>query len=690
VYDQKIFRIVESTGLFCRKSQTLNYFNRRGLDVEPLFFAAYDNTRKVYEEAVVKKKSRYNISNKLCNKDDFATLGILQYDTKFVSFGDAYSTVVSNMERERSVFIFITNAYIPHRGGRSTHSIILEGFDREQGLFAVTDPPAKNPYYYDMDILCAAYDSLPDFKKYITVFDYSSFKLDQESLRNLHSKFHHLFCGMELDLLLFDAFVGFLEGNLETSDQLNEWIEAFSYLHGTRSLFQIYWEKYHSSVAAHNLLEEYIMQMAILRNMLYLVKAKWPQPDKIGSLIERCKKIRQMDLMLYQTIRRYLTDSDSGLYNSSVRPLYIDPPHAFKCTAMTDTSAFLCWEDANAEMRVDGYELYQDESLIAVTNRNSHIVGNLMPDTKYNFNLVSKDAFGNCSKPVALSVATREEDVSESRNFALYKPVETSSEREQILLGKYNIVDGDQTTPWVSDEQEFQFVKIDMGELKKVRHVRIHWGSLYARKYKMMCSENGDQWNAVYLSEHGKAGIEDIHNIEFSGRYLKIEMLESAYENKYTIWEIEIFGRRKPPLHYYKAEELDTHLSEGTRRNRVQQRDQAGAQWRAVDVIRFSAVNDCMTYKLNIEKCGNYLVRIGTIRAINQCRFQLYVNGKKQGGEQDMALAQTYFEVLDLGSLVIEEAGIIDFTIEVSGKSESSKDYVLIVDHIVLIPDQTG
>jgi hypothetical protein len=102
-------------------------------------------------------------------------------------------------------------------------------------------------------------------------------------------------------------------------------------------------------------------------------------------------------------------------------------------------------------------------------------------------------------------------------------------------------------------------------------------------------------------------------------------------------------------------------------------------------ILEANAVNDYVTYTVNVPQAGSCNVRVGVKKSPNRGIFQLAVNGSNHGSTQDLyAAADTYTE-LDVSTFTFGSSGSKSFTFTVTGKNGSSSNYWLAFDYIKLL-----
>ncbi|MGV2882400.1 family 43 glycosylhydrolase [Paenibacillus taichungensis] len=100
-----------------------------------------------------------------------------------------------------------------------------------------------------------------------------------------------------------------------------------------------------------------------------------------------------------------------------------------------------------------------------------------------------------------------------------------------------------------------------------------------------------------------------------------------------------------------------------------------------------NAVNDFVTYTVNVPEVRSYSVRVGVKKGANRGQFQLSVNGVNHGLIQDLYSSAFNYVELNVATITFSSAGDKSFKFNVAGKNGSSSDYDLSIDYIKLIPN---
>lgn len=105
-------------------------------------------------------------------------------------------------------------------------------------------------------------------------------------------------------------------------------------------------------------------------------------------------------------------------------------------------------------------------------------------------------------------------------------------------------VDGNMLTRWSSGyEGASEWITFDLGRESVASNVIIRWERAYATKYKILVSNNNEDWVEVYNETDCKGVAVESTFPAVKCRYLKVLCLEKVEEKwGISIWEIEIYG----------------------------------------------------------------------------------------------------------------------------------------------------
>lgn len=136
---------------------------------------------------------------------------------------------------------------------------------------------------------------------------------------------------------------------------------------------------------------------------------------------------------------------------------------------------------------------------------------------------------------------------SEYKNLAYLKDVTVSSE-----VGKYwgkQMVDGDLSTRWDSENGTEESAIVDLAALCDVDKVELFWDTDYAKQYVLEKSMDGASWAELKNVTNGMGAAEYHSFTAFDTRYIRIRFTEKkSGAGKFSLREIRVFGTEKEKM----------------------------------------------------------------------------------------------------------------------------------------------
>ena len=110
-------------------------------------------------------------------------------------------------------------------------------------------------------------------------------------------------------------------------------------------------------------------------------------------------------------------------------------------------------------------------------------------------------------------------------------------------------VDADEKTRWSSQHADPQYATIEFNKKEKLKRIDLLWETAYAKKYVLSTSLDGENWQEIYSTDSGKGGCEVIPLKEpVEAKLLKLLTLERGTDWGYSLWEIEIYGKKQQKI----------------------------------------------------------------------------------------------------------------------------------------------
>lgn len=153
--------------------------------------------------------------------------------------------------------------------------------------------------------------------------------------------------------------------------------------------------------------------------------------------------------------------------------------------------------------------------------------------------------------------ALKEEVYNLVGNLAAGKPATASSvEGSSAKLAPENAVDGFPSTRWASNYVNDSWLQIDLGEAKAFDTVRIDWEFARAKTYKILVSDDKQNWTSAVKDNGGVItahdGKETVRFEPVKARYVKFQGVERNTDYGYSFYEFGVYnlagGSEAPPI----------------------------------------------------------------------------------------------------------------------------------------------
>jgi hypothetical protein len=103
-----------------------------------------------------------------------------------------------------------------------------------------------------------------------------------------------------------------------------------------------------------------------------------------------------------------------------------------------------------------------------------------------------------------------------------------------------NAVDGDPQTRWASSFSDRQWLAVDLGAVRPLRRIGIHWEDAFAREYQLAVSNDGLTWTTVRSVTNGDGGLDE-HEVDATGRYVRLTGITRSTRYGFSVWELQVF-----------------------------------------------------------------------------------------------------------------------------------------------------
>ena len=143
------------------------------------------------------------------------------------------------------------------------------------------------------------------------------------------------------------------------------------------------------------------------------------------------------------------------------------------------------------------------------------------------------------SVPLAISVAASADTaVVMSRN----KPAAASSVLAPNAAAR--AADPSASTRWASAAGPgTQWLRIDLGSVRKVARVQLRWASTFAKAYRVQTSSDGANWRDIYATAAGNGGTDDLAKLNGTGRYVRVLATQRGrVDGGYSLFDVKAYG----------------------------------------------------------------------------------------------------------------------------------------------------
>jgi len=205
--------------------------------------------------------------------------------------------------------------------------------------------------------------------------------------------------------------------------------------------------------------------------------------------------------------------------------------------------------DANNDGVVDGADYLIWVNHYELTTLQGKLEGDFNNDTQVNgldFVIFLQNYGPAAQTPSITPTATPTSGQVELGNIALHKTV-TASSHDTDAPDPNAVTDGDTTTRWSSAWSQPEWVQIDLGRTYTVSRVVLNWQRSYGQAYRIETSADGSTWNTIFTTTTGDGGIDNLTNVNGTGRYIRMYGTQRACDAcggklyGFSLWEFEVY-----------------------------------------------------------------------------------------------------------------------------------------------------
>jgi acyl-homoserine lactone acylase PvdQ len=134
--------------------------------------------------------------------------------------------------------------------------------------------------------------------------------------------------------------------------------------------------------------------------------------------------------------------------------------------------------------------------------------------------------------------AARGDDVA---NLARGRTVTVSSTEGSLAGGR--AVDGDRGSRWGSSHSNNQWIRVDLGSVRRVSRAILRWEAAYGKGYRIEVSNDGSSWSTVYTTTTGDGGVDNVSFPPVDARYVRMYGTQRGTSYGFSLWEFEVYGK---------------------------------------------------------------------------------------------------------------------------------------------------
>ncbi|MGG3281183.1 discoidin domain-containing protein [Paenibacillus solani] len=511
----------------CRKGQYFQNLSHT-VDVTPFFWNSFEDIKEIYEHIIVQGGSGWTYP---WNTNPISPqAGVHEVVEPFVTFEEAKNEIDRLLSQNKHIFIYIRNRFVPHMvltGSEleGTHSITLISHDAGEDIYRVWDYPFDKEYELHIIQEACNHSTIKEFS-YITI-DKNEYDRFQQNTKN---DFKQWMLNSDGNFHYYERLRKVMSDSCPAAKTL---ISFFGVVALSRKMLSQYIEKEEYS----RIHFERLLRISNLAEIIKqkLVRLSVSENYKIEKILTNIEELQKMEHEFLEEFKRELATGIETDYKS-IKPA---APAQINVKHLTDTSAWLTWDNSRGEIEMLKYNIYVDHTFYGTCAADNIIIGNLSPDSVYSISIESVNKWNQSSNERA-SVQVKTTPLLEEGNLSRYKPVYASSEENDLFVAA-NTVDQQGATRWSSLHNDSEWIYVDLGRVKKFSCVLLNWENACAAEYKLQTSNDGEKWNDIYHNQNGKAGIIEINLAEASARYIKVLGIRRASVYGYSLWEISVF-----------------------------------------------------------------------------------------------------------------------------------------------------
>ena len=103
--------------------------------------------------------------------------------------------------------------------------------------------------------------------------------------------------------------------------------------------------------------------------------------------------------------------------------------------------------------------------------------------------------------------------------------------------------DGLPGTRWASTYADPQWLKLDLGGARRIKHIVLNWEFAASKNYDIQTADSASgPWTTIYHQSNGAGGVEQITGLNASARYVRLYSNTRLTQYGVSLWELEVYG----------------------------------------------------------------------------------------------------------------------------------------------------
>jgi hypothetical protein len=308
----------------CRSNHIFSYLKSQGVQICPFFYGALEDTNKIYNEIILKKKVRWTYETQyLRNEEDFALFGIKEIRKTIANFELLEAYIQEKLNENKVLFFWCDRAFFNH-WFENTHQLdgplqgphyfILHGYidnDDNKSVFITDNFPANiyAEHQYDLNILKASICSDNYLAGRISYFEFDNCMNNSKNLEIAKTKFKEKLIPFNDDFSFYDHIITHLE-DPAYFNSFNEMItcldHAFALISGAKCFLTQFLEYVDYPQVTIDLSQHIYKSANILKQKLVKIKL-YRNPVTIKNnlplLQKSCAELKKLEVQFLQMLK---------------------------------------------------------------------------------------------------------------------------------------------------------------------------------------------------------------------------------------------------------------------------------------------------------------------------------------------------------------------------------------------------